>query len=263
MSIGTYYTGTLLIKSTDPVSDTFTVPVTLTVIEPEIEVTLSPAASTASSPPGSMAQYLLTVQNNGNVPDTYSLSLEDADWPVLLLTHQVSLDPGESAEIPIIVFIPTSAEDGEIDEMSVVAASSADEVIGLNVSASADLSTRAFYPRIVRLTPATATKIGDVGAVIAYDLTLWNYSLVTDTIALTGESGWYMGMPETSFTLGSYEYAMVTVYVHVPFAAAPGDIDIQKIIATSQSDLLAQDTTRMTSHAGIMYIRLPMVINEP
>jgi hypothetical protein len=263
MSIGTYYTGTLLIKSTDPVSDTFTVPVTLTVIQPEIEMSLAPTMTAVSSPPGSTVQYRLTIQNNGNVPDTYDLSLQDDDWPTLMLTQQVSLDPGESAEILIFVFIPASAGDGEIDDFRVLAESSSDEVIGLDVSASADLSTRAFYTRIVRLTPATASMLGDVGEVMEYTLTLWNLSVVSDTIELHGEAGWEMDMSETRFTLDSFESAEVTVQVHIPWGAVPGELDTAMITATSQSDPGAWDETRLTTHAGEMHLFLPMVVKEP
>jgi hypothetical protein len=262
LTLDTTYNGTLIIKSDDPVVDEFTVPVSMTVIQPQIEVSFTPTTTAMSSPPGSMVQYQLTVQNNGNVPDTYDLSLQGDDWPVLMLTHQVSLDPGESAEIPIFVFIPNSADDGEIDEMSVVAASSSDAVMGWEVSASADLSTRAFYNRIVRLTPAAASEIGDVGQVMAYHLTLWNLSLVSDTIELHGEAVWGTYISETSFTLDSFESANVTVYVHIPFGAAPGDLDVASIMAVSQSDAGAWDKTKLTTYAEKMYLFLPIMAKE-
>jgi uncharacterized membrane protein len=173
-----------------------------------------------------------------------------------MLDDEVSLDVGESATLNVYVFIPSTAQDGEVDALTFRATSH----LRADVAATAQLSTMAFYPRIVRLNPATASDIGDLGDVIAYEMTLWNYSMVTDTIELTSVSGWEMHMSQTIFTLGSYESVRVTVYVHVPFAAAPGDIDIQDLIATSQSDPTAHDVSRMTSHAGIMHLRLPLLL---
>jgi uncharacterized membrane protein len=255
MTIGSAYTATLIIQSDDPVSDTYRVPVSMTVIAPVIELSLSPAEMTQSSPPGTVVNYLLTIRNIGNVPDTYDLTLEDQDWPALLQGNPASLEPGEEAEISIFVFIPSSAQDTEMDVMTVRATSRESTL----VSATTELTTVALYQRLPRLTPSEASLIGGIGGMVEYHLTLWNFSSVTDTIDLTVESDWVVDLPFTSYTLESFEYVEFTVQVYVPVSVSEGDMDVAILTATSESDPLASDSTSLYTYAGIGRTYIPLV----
>ncbi len=258
MTIDSFYTGTLIIKSDDPVSDTFRVPVTMTVIAPVIEVGVLPTDITQTGLPGTVVYYEVTVSNLGNVPDSYEISLAGQFWPILLVDDQVSLGIGESAQVSLFVFIPTTAEDGDQDVMTLKATSH----LRAGVSASSQLTTIAQLPpiaRIPRLYPSEVSLIGALGEMVEYELTLWNYSMVTDTIILSADSIWSVNLPETSFTLGSFEYADLIVQVFVPFDADIGAMDVAVITATSQGDPTAMDTTRLFTNAAIGHFYMPMI----
>ena len=110
-----------------------------------------------------------------------------------------------------------------------------------------------------RLTPPEATLIGDAGEVVAYQLTLWNFSLVTDKIDLSVDSDWVVDLPFSSYTLGSYEFVEFTVQVTIPAGVKLGDVDVALLTATSQSDPLATDASSLSTYVGIGRTYLPML----
>jgi hypothetical protein len=136
------YTASLAIENNDPDQDNpLIVPVALTVVAAEPLVALEPITQTASAAPGETVTYTLTVQNMGNVPDSYTLDAT-GEWEVSLpVTTTGVLQPGESFEVEVSVSIPTGATDGSSDTATVTAASAE-----YDVTASAELVTTAILP---------------------------------------------------------------------------------------------------------------------
>jgi len=75
--------------------------------------------------PGIEAMYSFTIQNLGNKPDAYTLTVSSRQgWADLHgVPANISLSPGESQEISISVTLPQDAEAGIVDELKVIATS--------------------------------------------------------------------------------------------------------------------------------------------
>ncbi len=73
-------------------------------------VTLSPDVAAGSATPGHVATYLLHAANNGNISDTYTVSLTGSGWPTTLSpAGSFALEPGTWRRIWVSVTIPLTA----------------------------------------------------------------------------------------------------------------------------------------------------------
>lgn len=255
MPIGNTYTATLILKSDDPLSDTIRVPIAMTIISPVIDVSINPEQVEKSSSPGTVVNYVLTLRNEGNVADFYSVTIEDQEWPTIMTGSPIYLAPGEESLINLFVFIPATAEDGSFDIMTVRAVSSENPL----VSAFSELTTVALYQRLPRLLPSEDSQIGQIGGMVEYHLSLLNASVVEDTFILEIDSAWEAILPFDTVTLSSFESIEFTVQVFIPGEATLGAIGKAILTATSQSDPLASDSSLLTTYAGIAQNYLPAV----
>jgi uncharacterized repeat protein (TIGR01451 family) len=90
---------------------------------------------------GSTVVYQMTVTNNGDTADSFTLDV-DTVWPAVLSTASTgSLDPAESMDFQVQVTIPATADDGDSDVATVTATSEGDA----SVSDSATLTTTAAW----------------------------------------------------------------------------------------------------------------------
>ena len=94
---------------------------------------------------GENLSYAVTVVNTGNVPDNYTLTVEDnADWgPWLSENRLENLWPGENKPATLIVTIPENATPGTEDNIVVEATSEENA----NVSETASCIARATVPK--------------------------------------------------------------------------------------------------------------------
>jgi hypothetical protein len=104
--------------------------------------TLAPAADAGSGAPGDALVYSLTVENTGNLTDTYTVTVGGHAWPLAFPGTAGSLAPGASASIVLTTTIPLSATDGETDVVNVTVTSQADPAL----SAGAVLTSTALVP---------------------------------------------------------------------------------------------------------------------
>jgi hypothetical protein len=137
MSLGTY-TATMNILTNDPVNNRINVPVTMHVVDVIYGVTLAPATDAATGEPGETVSYTLTITNTGSDTDTFTLSASGNDWSVDL-PDEVELAAGESTTFTVMVTIPATAVNGDMDTVMVTATSTGDP----DQSASSELTTTA------------------------------------------------------------------------------------------------------------------------
>jgi uncharacterized repeat protein (TIGR01451 family) len=140
-SAGTTLTAALRIITSDPLNPIKVVPVTMNVVAIAYGVELTTEDDALSAEPGETVDYILTLTNSGNVPDTFALSIEGNVW-VVDLPDEIVLAAGESVMIRVDVTIPANAEDGDSDMVTVTATSTGDA----SQFASLELTTTAVVP---------------------------------------------------------------------------------------------------------------------
>lgn len=122
----------------------------VTVLIPTYGVVLTPTTTAQSGAPGTMALYTLTLENTGNLAETYDIGVT-ATWPTTpSLTSTEPVSPGGTVDLTVEVAVPSSAREGDFDAATVTANSAV-------VSASSVLTTTAQCIEItdVELTLAT------------------------------------------------------------------------------------------------------------
>lgn len=114
------------------------VPVVMNVVPQVYAMTLS-GDDTASAAPGETAMYTLVVTNTGNMPDVYDIAATSG-WVVSAPTS-IALAAHESATITVVVEVPPSATEGEMDTAVITLTSQTDATI----TATATLTTTVVY----------------------------------------------------------------------------------------------------------------------
>ncbi len=115
-------------------------------------VALAPAQMQASGLPGGLAAYTLAVTNTGNLTDTFSVDLSGNFWQTIV-SPTLTLGPGEASPLRVDVRVPSAAQPGAQDSVTLTVASGYQS----SVQASAVLTTTAltrqyplYLPLIVR-----------------------------------------------------------------------------------------------------------------
>jgi hypothetical protein len=242
MAIGQYF-ATLAIESNDTDEPVVYVPVTMTIIVKEAGVLLTPETDADAGDPGTTVTYMLTLENTGNIADTFTVEATGV-WATNLPVSSFDLGPGETVDFVVEVTVPAGAMAGDSDVTTVTATSVFDD----SVSDSSALTTTANQVYGIELTPATAGLTGAPGDVVTYTLTLTNVGNGEDTVtlALAGNL-WDTELPVASFTLAAGASVEVTVLVTIPADAVDGATDVVTVTATSEGGPTASSVLTTTA----------------
>jgi uncharacterized membrane protein len=249
------YTATLKVANDDPVGGVIEVPVTMNLVSYIVNMTADSLAKTGL--PGAVVTYNVTVTNNSvGVSDSFDLTLSGNIFNTTLsATSTPVLNPGQSANVQVMVTVPASALAGAQDTVTVNAAFHNKLVH----KGSLDLTTTAATVRAVDMTPATDAKEAPSGRTVTYTLHVENMGNIEDTFefSTTGNT-WLVDFSVPSLTLASGASGDVVVSVHIPLGLQSGASDVAVIHATSQGNPLisAQSTLTTSVHNLIYYIPL-------
>lgn len=111
---GAYYADWYL-HTDDPVQSWLHVPVTMTVLEAQFGVQVSPEAEAAQDVLGATVTYTLQVTNTSEVQETFNLALQtqgNHSWTASVAPSVGPVPPGASVSVPVLVQIPLSASVG-------------------------------------------------------------------------------------------------------------------------------------------------------
>jgi hypothetical protein len=106
-------------------------------------ITIVPPNDTASGFPSTTVSYTLALTNTGNCSDTF-VSEATTLWPTTIPTTTGPLGPDTSTNITVVVGIPGSAEDGDIDVARITWTSQSDT----SITACSELTTTSVAPDI-------------------------------------------------------------------------------------------------------------------
>jgi uncharacterized repeat protein (TIGR01451 family) len=234
---------------------------TTAVVPPSYGVYLIPAAAQEAGYNGSTVVFTFTVQNAGNVPDSFTLSTAGDDWPTALSTSGVGpLNPNITATLQVSVTIPGSAAGSTFDRASITAQS----VASPTVSETSVFTTTVLDDYVVHLEPPSASLTGNPSKTVTYTLYAYNDGNVTDTYGLAHTLATWSTSLSTS-TVGPIAprgNESFQVYVTIPGSAISGTEDVVTVTATSQSAVgVVEDDSILTTIATTQTITRGVAIS--
>ena len=221
---------------------------------------LAPTTQDTYEDPGEVAVHTLTLTNMGNVPDSYELTYADNLWEVALTETSITLDAGESVDLPVNVTVPADALAEAMDTAVITATSTTDAQLAVGVQ----VTTHANAVYALDLTPPSDSAGGTPGQVVTYTLTLANLGNALDTVTVAASGNlWDANLPLASFDVPVGGTAEVVVEVTVPLDALLGEFDVVTITATSEGAVTAEAvlTTSALSDDGYRVV-LPLMVKE-
>jgi hypothetical protein len=125
-----------------------------TTAEANLAVALTPVTQEGEGRRGKVVEYLLTVTNNGEYTDDYSLTLVSG-WTAQLSTLSIlDLAAGQSVQVTLSVTVPAGASTGDSDEATVTVCSATDPAVTDQATATTTAAgVRIYLPIVFRGAP--------------------------------------------------------------------------------------------------------------
>jgi hypothetical protein len=244
------YQATLIVVNNDPSENLVAVPVTMTVIPPVYALTLSPLASVRSGNPNVAITHTLQVTNTGNTFDTFDVVASGCAWPTDLPVAIGPLAAGHSANIDVMVHIPSSATGNASDTATISVASRG----ASTQSVTATLTTIANVVYALTVEPATDAQSGNPGTAVTYTLQVTNTGNTTDTFDVAvGGNTWAVNAPATLGPLAAGGSVNVDVIIEVPTDAVGGATEVITIDVASQGDDAQAATVTLSTTANLVF----------
>jgi hypothetical protein len=115
------------VTATSVGNNSFSATSTLTTgANPIYAVQLTAGEVALNAKPGDTVTFSLNLTNSGNIFDTYEITFSGNNWSVQLAQTSFDLMQGTSAIVLVRVIIPTIAEDGNLDTVTITATSTGD-----------------------------------------------------------------------------------------------------------------------------------------
>ncbi|MBA7599645.1 hypothetical protein ES703_06681 [subsurface metagenome] len=208
-----------------------------------VEVSISPGSK--SGGPGETLSYTVNVKNEGNISDTYALTVADsAGWGPTLSKDSLEVDPQSYETVALTVTIPSGASLGTQDTITITAKSTQDPT----VSDSASCTAKAMVQMGVEVSISPDSKSGAPEETLTYDVTVKNTGSIDDTYTLSavGAEGWSISIEPTSLILAADATGEATLSVVVPPDASENDSMTVTVSAISEAypSVTGSDTCR-------------------
>ena len=202
--------------------------------------------------PGATLDYTVTLTNTGNVIDIYSLTATDnASWDLSSSRTWLVVSPGENKIAMLSVTIPSGAEGGTEDSITVTATS----MENTEVSDSASCTAQATLWRVeVSISPES--KSGPPGETLTYEVTVTNKGNIEDTYDLgaSDNAGWNPTVSDNLLeNIQPGENRIATLTVTIPDDASSGAEDNVTVTATSMENTEVSDSASCTAQATALW----------
>ncbi|HNS37893.1 MAG TPA: FixG Ig-like domain-containing protein, partial [Anaerolineaceae bacterium] len=257
LAYGTTYTAAVT-GQVDWAGDVQQVPVTwsFTTVDAQAGVVLTPETAAQSGNPGADVSYTLTVENTGDLEDTFDISVAGA-WTAVPSLTEITIPAGGTDTFTVTVSVPADALAGASDVATVSVASQADDTV--TDTAALTTTTNAVYGMAV--TPATMSGQGMPGQGTLYLLTVHNTGNINDTYTITVDSDWAaVPDPVGTINVAAGSTAVLRVTVIIPLNAQDGASDTATVTLVSQGDNTVSDTSTLTTTAYLLKVYLPLIV---
>ena len=257
LAYGTTYTAAVT-GQVDWAGDVQQVPVTwsFTTVDAQAGVVLTPETAAQSGNPGADVSYTLTVENTGDLEDTFDISVAGA-WTAVPSLTEITVPAGGTDTFTVTVSVPADALAGASDVATVSVASQADDTV--TDTATLTTTTNAVYGMAV--TPATMSGQGMPGQGTLYLLTVHNTGNINDTYTITVDSDWAaVPDPVGTINVAAGSTAVLRVTVIIPLNAQDGASDTATVTLVSQGDNTVSDTSTLTTTAYLLKVYLPLIV---
>jgi len=217
-------------------------------------VTISPAEQDGRGWGGETVTYEFTVQNTGDVADTYDVSTA-SEWASSVTPASVTLEPGASASVTVTHTVPGSVSPGDFDEGTVQVLSA-----DTGASATAGFTTTARVSAMA-ITPGTRSATAAPGETVQYTYTISNTGTEDDVYDLATISEWDSSVSPDSIDLAKGDSVDVTVTHTVPANAHDDDRDSGSLIVDLQTDASTAATVTFSTTVELEPEPSPPVID--
>jgi hypothetical protein len=214
-----------------------------------VNVTISPSSKSGAN--GATLTYTVTVNNTGNVSDTYNLTItKSAGWSENVSPTSLTIPAFSSGTATLSVTVPTNAIGGTIDNITVTAT---DNV----VSASGNCTAQVTITRNVNVSIYPSYQGGTNGAVLTYTVTVVNLGNVTDTydIKASDNLGWNnIWLDNNALQVAGFDNKNTTLHVRIPDNAVYCTRDNVTVTAISRTDNTVKDSNSCIAHAEAIMV---------
>ena len=212
-----------------------------------VQVSISPPENEGA--PGVELKYTVTIKNTGNAGDNFTLGkTQTKKWGLGLPTLVGPLGPGEDDSVTLKVLIPSDAENGTDDKITVTATSRANPSVSDNDSCIA----RAIIVRGVSVSISPQENNAAPNENVTFTVTVTNTGEVADDyeLTVTDDAGWGAWLDVNLLEdIAPYESRQTMVSVTVPSDVIEGELTVIAVTATSQADPTVENSAECTAKA--------------
>jgi uncharacterized repeat protein (TIGR01451 family) len=192
---------------------------TVTVETPVVNrVLITPSHMSGQGWPGDDVVYSFIVENDGNVTDTYCVSVSTG-WAGTITPNSVVLEPGASTTVVVTHTVPEGVTPGDFDAGTLQVISNES-----GASATAGFTTTARVSA-VQITPDEQSATAAPGETVEYTYIVSNTGTENETYCLAVSAAWDASPSASSISLAPGASTTVIVSHTVPETSAGGDSD--------------------------------------
>jgi len=233
---------------------------------PPYKLTIEPREQANSALPGSSVIYTFTVTNHGSETDHVRLeAISLRHWDVITHVVEPDLSYLQSALVFVTTTVPTNAESGDYDRVTIIARS-------LNPAgdASAVITTTTEQSACLSISPGSEVVIPPsqaIGRVVTFTHIITNCGNGTDVVTVTvGSTMPYWLTPTlTSFTMTIPAWSSKLIVVTATILREPGEGESRGYLwvsATSWADDSEMTLARNQVDVRWQYVFLPLVLKN-
>jgi len=173
--------------------------------------------------PGGNTSYLLLVENEGSISDTFTLTHDSAPdgWAADLETDTIEVPPGEIGKVLFTVDAPAKALTTEFARLGLHVVSEGNDTYWKEVTTVTSINQIAALNMSIEQNTSNVAPRGKV----SYHFVIYNDGNGLDTVTLTVNHtpwGWFVGLSEYVVVLDPYSSKEMSCVVTAPFNAEAG-----------------------------------------